>query len=59
MSSLLFGLLKKAVTHIALRALRPEKACELLLNLAEVVVQRTDTKTDDRVVAAIRQCLED
>lgn len=57
MSVFLLTLLKNIGGYIAGRLLKPEHAVEFLLDVADVVVARTDNDGDDEIVKSIRTAL--
>lgn len=58
MGTFLFTLLKNTLGYIGAKLLKPEKLVELLLDLASVLVKRTDTKWDDDTLKAIKKALD-
>ena len=57
MGTFLFVTLKKILGYVAARLLKPESIVELMLDLADSAVARTDSKIDDKVVKDIRKAL--
>ena len=57
MGTFLLTLGKGILGYVAGKLVKPEVAIELILDLADVIAERTDTELDDKGVALIRKAL--
>lgn len=57
MTSIIIGLTKKLLGYVAVKLAKPEVLVELILDLVDTAVARTDTKYDDKVAKDIRKAL--
>lgn len=57
MGTFLFTILKNTLGYVGAKLLKPETLVELILDLADTAVKRTDTPYDDKVLKDIRTAL--
>lgn len=57
MSVFLITLLKNMAGYLAGKLLKPEHTTEFILDIADIVADRTDTEIDDKTVKKIRELL--